>query len=191
MILISSALLVAYLTFYMFVVYPKKQYITKMMSKMTSMVLGMSSSTLIGLILGILLQGNFAKSTILAIIISFVFALLITRPFGHMASIEALCSSLMGGMMGAMLGEMLPSQDSHLMLFFIDTIYIVSMAYMLMLIKKEEIEQIKIPQKKSSPSFSFILSILIPVLIVGIFNFMAQEKQPIQNDEVNHEHMHH
>lgn len=191
MILISAALLVAYLTFYILVVYPKKQNITKMTSKMTGMILGMTSSTLIGLILGILLQGNFAKSTILAIIISFIFALIIARPFGHMASIEALCSSLMGGMMGAMVGEMLPSQDFHLMLFFLDTIYIVSMAYMMMLIKKEEFEQIKMPQKKASPSFSFILSIVIPVLIVGIFNFIDQEQQPMQNDEVNHDHMHH
>ncbi|MED3729594.1 hypothetical protein [Priestia filamentosa] len=191
MILISSALLVAYLTFYILVVYPKKQYITKMTSKMTSMVLGMTSSILIGLILGILLQGDFAKSTISAIIISFIFALFIAKPFGYMASTEALCSSLMGGMMGAMLGEMLPSQDLNLMLFFIDTIYIVSMAYTLMLIKKEESKQVKMPLKKSSPSFSFILSIIIPVLIVGIFNFIDQEQQPIQQDEMNHDHMHH
>jgi phosphoglycerol transferase MdoB-like AlkP superfamily enzyme len=191
MILISTALLVAYLTFYILVVYPKKQYIAKMTSKMICMTLGMTSSILIGLILGIILQGHFAKSTILAIIISFVFSLLIARPFGSMATTEALCSSLMGGMMGAMLGEMLPSQDFHLMLFFIDTIYIVSMAYMLMLIKKEEFEQMKIPQKKSSPSFSLVLSIIIPVLILGIFNFIDQEQQPIQHDEVRHDHIHH
>ncbi len=190
MILISS-LVVAYLTFYILVVYPKKQYITKMTSKMTGMILGMTSSTLIGLIMGILLQGNFAKSTILAIIISFVFALLIARPFGSMASTEALCSSLMGGMMGAMVGEMLPSQDINLMLFFIDTIFIVSMAYMLMVMKIEEIKQVKIPQKKSSPSFSFILSILIPILIVGVCNFIDQTPQQIQNEKVNQDHMHH
>ncbi|PMC37879.1 hypothetical protein CJ195_09735 [Bacillus sp. UMB0899] len=191
MILISSALLVAYLTFYILIVYPKKQNITKMTSKMTGMILGMTSSTLIGLIMGILMQGNFARATILAIIISFVFALLIARPFGHMASTEALCSSLMGGMMGAMLGEMLPSQDFSLTLFFFDTIYIVSMAYMLLLIKKEGFEQRKVPQKKTRPSFSFILSIIIPVLIVGVFNFIDQKAEPIQKDEVNHDHRHH
>lgn len=191
MMLISSALLVAYLTFYILIVYPKKQYITKMTSKMTGMILGMTSSTLIGLIMGILMQGNFARATIFAIIISFVFALLIARPFGHMASMEALCSSLMGGMMGAMLGEMLPSQDFHLTLFFFDTIFIVSMAYMLLLIKKEGFEQQKVPQKKTRPSFSFILSIIIPVLIIGVFNFIDQEPEPIQQDEVNHDHMHH
>jgi len=162
-----------------------------MTSKMTGMILGMTSSTLIGLILGILLQGNFAKSTVLAIIISFVYALLIARPFGSMATTDALCSSLMGGMMGAMVGEMLPSQDINLMLFFIDTIFIVSMAYMLMIIKKEEIAQIKMPPKKFSPSFSFVLSIIIPIFIVGVFNFIDQEPQQIQNEEVNHDHMHH
>ncbi|MFV2048325.1 hypothetical protein ACEWK1_13215 [Metabacillus sp. YM-086] len=191
MILISAALLVSYITFYILVVYPKKQYISKMTSKMISMTLGMTSSILIGLLIGILLQGNFAKSTILAIIISFIFALLIGKPFGNMASTEALCSSLMGGMMGAMLGEMLPSRDFHLMLFFIDSIYIVSMAYMLRVIKKEESDKMKEQHKKSIPSFSFALSIIIPILIVGIFNFMDQKTEQIQNDELDHDHMHH
>ncbi|MCM3651695.1 hypothetical protein M3184_07525 [Metabacillus litoralis] len=190
MLFINSILIFIYLAFYILIVYPKKQYIQSMLAKMICMTIGMTSSLLIGLMAGVVLQGNFAISTIVAIVISFVIAFLIGSPFGSMASMEALCSSLMGAMMGAMVGEMLPSEGVNVLLFFMDSIFIVSMAYVFILIKKEEQKSNTLAPKRN-PSFSVIFTIIIPILIIGAIHFIDNKGLQNQSEKIDHSQMHH
>jgi phosphoglycerol transferase MdoB-like AlkP superfamily enzyme len=190
MLIVSSILLLFYLAYYILYVYPKKQRIQAMMAKMMCMTLGMTSSLLIGVIVGVAFQGEFAFSTILSIFISFVIALVISSPFGVMASMEALCSSLMGGMMGAMTGEMLSGQDMKLLLFFMDSIFILSMAFVFLLIKREERKN-DVKSSKRNPSFSIIFTIIIPIVIIGAINLIDYTDQKSKDEEIDHSHMHH
>lgn len=191
MLLIMSALVVlVYTIYYGTKVYLNKQHVSLMMAKSITMAMGMVSSLMIGLFLGILLQGQLAVSTILSILISMLIAFFIGHPFGSLVVIEALSSSLMGSMMGAMLGEMLPTGYTSLLIISLDVIYLLIVSALIMLIRKEA-------TKKNSQIFgtyrpySFLLTIAIPILLIGMATFLdinhTESKHDMDND--NHHHM--
>ncbi|WKB35433.1 hypothetical protein QS257_18090 [Terrilactibacillus sp. S3-3] len=143
--MISSLLLfVAYLAYYVFTVYPKKQeqQTSKAMTTtgVLSMCLSMMSSVLIGTIIGVSIQ-NLAFATMIAFIISIPLAAVISSPFGSIITMEAVSSGIMGSMMGVMLGDMLDPNSVNLMLLFWDCVYIINAATIILFIKKREFVQ--------------------------------------------------
>jgi hypothetical protein len=178
--LISGCLLLIYLTFYFFQVYRRKSSADAMKANMISMVLGMANGLLIGLVLGFLLQGHLALSTIWAILISLIIGFVIGIPFGEIAAVEALCAGLMGGMMGAMLGEMLPSGDWKMMILFMNILYILSMSVMMQwLWNKGKVINLK-------QSYTFLLSAVIPILIVSSITFFDRSGLKDPKTQNNH-----
>lgn len=175
--IVSSCLVFIYLGFYCYQFYRKKESVDPRKSKMISMVLGMSNSVLVGLIIGILLQEKFALSTMLSIIVSLMVGFVIGKPFGGTAVAEAFCSGFMGGMMGAMLGVMLPAQDVNTMFLFMDFIYIISMSLMIILLKNKK------------PLSSFVLSAIIPIIILTSISLLGTENTVHQNNMQNHHEM--
>lgn len=154
---------------------------------MCSMILVMTTTLLIGLILGFILQGNFALSTIGSILVGFIAASIISGPFQSSVKLEALCSSVMGSMMGAMVGEMTVASDINILLLFMDSLFIVSMAYMMMMFKKDIVEKVGVG-KRRNPVISILFSSVLPIVILGIFNFWGTNISPTNSEQVDHHH---
>ncbi|WP_155837302.1 hypothetical protein [Aneurinibacillus terranovensis] len=158
-----------------------------MTGKSITMAMGMVSSLMVGLFSAILLQGQLAVSTVLAILISMLIAYFIGQPFGLLAVIEALAASLMGSMMGAMLGEMLPVNHTTLLIIPMDAIYLFSVSSIMMLIHKEIVKK----DVQAHRSYSFLVTIAIPILLIGMATFLdinhTENKQNMSSH--NHHHM--
>lgn len=183
--MISSLLLfVAYLAYYVLTVYPQKtegQAGNAMtITGVLSMCLSMMSSVLIGTIIGVGIQ-NLAFATMIAFIVSIPLAVIIGKPFGAIVTMEAASSGIMGSMMGVMLGDMLEPDSANLMLLFWDCVYIINAATMILLIKKKEFVQSS--KFFKNPFYSFALSILFPMLIIGTVHFIVD--YPKENGTAN------
>lgn len=187
---ISALMIVLYTIYYGTKVYPNKQSLRPMTGKSISMALGMVSSLAIGLFIAIPLQGQLAVATVLAITVSTLVACFIGKPFGLLAVIEALAATLMGSMMGAMLGEMLPTNNVKLMIISMDAIYLFSISSVMMLINKE-IAKNDFQTPGTRQSFSFLLTLAIPFLLIGMATLLdtnhMNDKKSI--GEHNHHHM--
>lgn len=185
MIIISSLLFIAYLTIYAGLIYSNKQHLHLINGKMCSMVLVMTSTLLAGLMIGFLLQGSFALATMGSIVVGFAIATVISAPFSSSVKIEALCSSVMGAMMGAMAGEMTAGSDINLFLLFMDSLYMISMAYMLTMFKNKMVEEGGRGQRRN-PALSLMVSAILPVVLIGMVNFLGTSESPDNDGQMNH-----
>ncbi|WP_041580707.1 hypothetical protein [Bacillus sp. 1NLA3E] len=188
--LISSILVVIYLLVYIRNVYLQKGNVNPMTGKMISMGLGMMNGLVIGVLAGVFLQSQLALSTVSAVMISLIIAIVIGYPFGIHGMIEAACSSAMGGMMGAMLGEMLRTDEISLMLLFMDFIYVISMAIVLLALHKKNRNETVVPFGKKQ-STSLIFSIIIPILVAASVNLVDLNAHPAKQSEEVQQHQHH
>jgi hypothetical protein len=188
LLIISSLIVILYTFIYGVIVYQNKRFINPGTGKCISMTIGMISSLTIGLFFAILLQGRLAESTVLAILLCSLLTFFISRPFGSLVVIEALASGLMGSMMGAMLGEMLPENQIFIMILAMDVIYFFFVFSINMVINKEKVQhKLEIPRTRSANPF--LITLLIPLLLVGVAAFFNGNHSESKSEMNSHQHM--
>lgn len=188
LLIISSLIVILYTFIYGIIAYQNKKLINPGTGKCISMTLGMVSSLTIGLFFAISLQGKLAESTVLSILLCSLLTFFISRPFGSLVVIEALASGLMGSMMGAMLGEMLPENQIFIMIIAMDVIYFLFIFSIIMVINKEKMQnKVEIPRTRSTNSV--LITLLIPLLFVGVAAFLNGNHSESKSDMNSHQHM--
>lgn len=138
---VSLLMVLGYSIYFFLSLRSKDHEVTSSLAKCIPMILGMTSSTVIGLVMGYGMPQMLAVSTILSIVISAGIAILLGAGFGISGVIEAQASSLMGAMMGAMLGAMLSAGEIALMVMAMDVMYLVSISSMMLLMAKGSIKK--------------------------------------------------
>lgn len=163
----------------------------KSISKCIPMILSMTSSIVIGLLIGIWLPQMLAVSTILSILSSGIVAFLIGSRFGLTGIMEAQGSSLMGAMMGAMLGVMLPANEVVVMIVAADFIYIVSMYLVMLMLTRDSVEKKKVVFTSKPASFYLMFFISISIVGgIGILQTGILEQPEVIENHMNHTHTH-
>lgn len=188
LLIISSLIVILYTFIYGVIVYQNKRHINPGTGKCISMALGMVSSLTIGLFFAIALQGKLAESTVLAILLCSLLTFFISRPFGSLVVIEALASGLMGSMMGPMLGEMLPENQIFIMILAMDVIYFLFVFSIIMVINKEKIQN-KAENSPTHRTNSFLITLLVPLLLVGVVAFLNGNHPESKSEMNRHQHM--
>lgn len=188
LLIISSALIVAYTILFSRYTASKKQLVSASTGKCISMSVGMVSSTMIGLMLSMLIPGELAYTTILSIIISSVCSYFTGKHFGINGMIETLSASFMGAMMGAMLGDMTPANRQTFIIVAMDIIYLLSILSLLFTINKEAVKQDELQKTKLTPIF---VSMILSISVLGIAVILeANAKAADDVPEMNHQHQH-
>lgn len=189
MLLVISSIIVILYTFVCgIIVNQNNRHINSGTGKCISMALGMVSSLTIGLFFAIMLQGKLAESTVLAILLCSFLTFFISRPFGSLVVIEALASSLMGSMMGAMLGEMLPENQIFIMTIAMDVIFFLFIFSIIMVINKEKIQN-KAEISHTHRAKPFLITLIVPLLLVGVAAFLNGSHSEMNRDMNSHQHM--
>jgi hypothetical protein len=167
MLLFISIFLVIMSTSYTLWFLHVNQKLSPMAGKMMSMSLGMLSSLILGISIGIVFKQDLTLATILSSIISLLLGYFIGKHISPLAMIEGMISGLMGGMMGGMLGVMLPNQNYYMMLSFFDVVYIILTIVLFKVINQElEIENKEINKRLSHKSTIMGVILLLTVLVV-------------------------
>ncbi|WP_312097577.1 hypothetical protein [Niallia sp.] len=155
----------------------------QMTVKCLPMLYGMSSSVAIGVLFGTIMPTELGMATILSIIVSFSFVLLIFLKCPIVAMIEAGASSFMGALMGAMLGVMLKEGEAVLMIIMVDAIFLLSSFIIYYIVKKY------LPSKRR---FTFNLLIVSATLslgiifLIGISYMLNSDELPIETKNSHH-----
>ncbi|WP_191567210.1 hypothetical protein [Metabacillus idriensis] len=188
---ISTLLVLIYTSVCLLKVYLNRKTLVNMTGMMAVMIIGMASSTALGLIAGIVFKGDLTLSTITAMSFALIIGFLAGKPISLLAMAEGIAAGIMGGMMGAMLGEMLPLNNFNLMLVFIDILFIISALFISHFInselKKDQENSVSYPL-----SYPWIITSILSAII--IFTFAHLETKSVESnnqvDEIQ-EHHHH
>ncbi|MFD2215488.1 hypothetical protein [Metabacillus endolithicus] len=189
--LISLFILIAYSLYFYIRYHSLGDKQIKSLGKCVPMILGMTSSIVIGLLIGVWLPEMLALSTILSILFSAIIAYLIGSRFGLNGVLEAQGSSLMGAMMGAMLGVMLSANEISLMIIAVDFIYLVSMFFVMIMLTKDSVEKKQLSFKSMPATFYLIFIICLSIIGgMGILQTGAFDSPEGIENQVNHSHTH-
>ncbi|MEI7026163.1 hypothetical protein [Paenibacillus sp. y28] len=107
-----------------------KDRLAGMAAMVGPMILGMLPSATLGVAVGVLLPHDLTPPTMLAVLFGLAAGFASGRPFGLAAVLEGMSAGVMGGMMGPMLGVMLGA-TAHLLLLFMDLVYLFMMLVLL------------------------------------------------------------
>lgn len=188
LLIISSIMIIAYTVYFCIHTAAKKQYVSSTSGKCISMLLGMVSSTMIGLIIALLFPGELAYTTVLSIVVSCFVAYFVGKLFGLSGIIEAIAASFMGAMMGAMLGEMVPQNHEAFMMIAMDIIYLASVISMMLMVNKEAVKEKRIKVTQVAPLLLSLVLSLSVIGIVAILEVNVHDKQT--NPEISQGHHH-
>ncbi|MGG0288825.1 hypothetical protein ABEY41_27885 [Peribacillus butanolivorans] len=188
LLMISTLLVLIYTSACLLKVYRNRKILVNMTGMMVAMIMGMASSTAIGLISGVIFKGDLTLSTIVAMSFSIIVGILVGKPIGLLAMVEGIAAGIMGGMMGAMLGEMLPLNNFNLMLVFIDILFIISAMFIIHFInvelKKNQENLVSYPR-----SFPWIvISILSAIIIFTCAHLDTKSVDSYNQVDETHEH---
>ncbi len=163
LLLISSLMVIVYFLLFYMVGRKKREFVHQTTSKCIGMAYGMISGTTIGMLIAFYIPRDLAISTVIAIVVSTLFAFGIGQQFGIGGIIEAVGSSFMGAMMGAMLAEMIPATRQTFIIVSMDLIYIFVVLGLLALMNYEE--------KKVKKTLSQLK--IVPFLILFLITFSS------------------
>lgn len=131
-----------------------KSNVSTMTGMTITMVHAMSSSLLVGTLLGIELTGSFFLSTALSILLGLLIGLMSGITFGLLAVADGMLSGVMGGMMGAMTGIMTEPKFSHTLIQLLFLIYFIACLIVFLLNKSSNASFRKI-------YWAFLLTVLL------------------------------
>ncbi|WP_067727612.1 hypothetical protein [Oceanobacillus damuensis] len=134
LLIIGTVIILVYTIICLIKVYRNREQLKNMTGMAIAMILGMVSSTAIGLILGIMFKGDLTASTITAMNFALIVGILVGKPISLLAMGEGVAGGVMGGMMGAMIGDMIPSNSYSFMLVYIVIFSIVSYLFIIHLV---------------------------------------------------------
>lgn len=138
-----------------------------------TMVHAMSSSLLIGTLLGIELSNSFFLSTALSILIGLFIGFMSGISFGLLAIADGILSGVMGGMMGAMTGIMTEAKFSHTLIQLLFLIYFIACFIIYFLNKTNNVNFRRI-------YFAFLLAVL---LTFTNFSFGSQQSKEASSEQ--------
>ncbi|UOF91278.1 hypothetical protein LSG31_03195 [Fodinisporobacter ferrooxydans] len=137
---------------------------TCMVGMMTAMTFGMLSSLSFGIILGAA-NHDITRSSVFAVVLGVLVGFTTGQPVSLMAAIDGITAGVMGGLMGGMLGSMIHSQNA--MMWFVDGIFALIMALLLVMIRQETSPRTKANRNSSTKSFPVFLY-QIGIFVIGL-----------------------
>lgn len=163
----------------------RKQLKESHLSSCLAMFVAMTKSTLIGMIVAIWIP-DMVFSTIIAMLLSFLFVTMLTYQLSAKVFIESLSALFMGSMMGTMLSLMTTKFELVSILFF-TVIYILSIITAAGLWNKEKYQTFiaAIPFK-----IVIVSAIAVVLLVVSTFIDSTSLNEIETENDINHEHHH-
>lgn len=156
----------------------------QMTAKCLPMLYGMSSSVAIGVLFGTIMPNELGMATILSIIVSFSFILLLFLKSPMVAMIEAGAASFMGALMGAMLGVMLKEGEAALIIIMVDAIFLLSSFLIYHIVKKYQSSKRRFTSNLLIVSATLSLGL---ILLTGFSYMLKNDELPIETNDHHHQ----
>lgn len=179
--ILSIVMVVLFTAFIVLKTYKRKEKLTGMPGMMIAMTIGMMSSLVLGVQLGIVFPRDLTVPSIAAILFGLGAGYFTGKPISILAALDGMLAGIMGGMMGAMLGVMIG--PSYIMMIFVDILFIFVLSVALQLSNQETDTSGK--TNKSGIGMPFIGGILTVVFgIIAVGATLFYQYQPIDTSAI-------
>ncbi|MFB8376087.1 cupredoxin domain-containing protein [Paenibacillus taichungensis] len=183
--ILSIVMVVLFTAFIVLKTYKRKEKLTGMPGMMIAMTIGMMSSLVLGVQLGIVFPRDLTVPSIAAILFGLGAGYFTGKPISILAALDGLLAGIMGGMMGAMLGVMIG--PSYIMMIFVDILFIFILSVALQLSNQETDTSDK--TNKSGIGIPFIggiLTVAFGIIAVGatlFYQYQPNDTLAIKSQE--------
>lgn len=183
--ILSIVMVVLFTAFIVLKTYQRKEELTGMPGMMIAMTIGMMSSLVLGVQLGIVFPRDLTVPSIAAILFGLGAGYFTGKPISKLATLDGMLAGIMGGMMGAMLGVMIG--PSYIMMIFVDILFIFILSVALQLSNQDTGTSDK--TNKSGIGIPFIggiLTVAFGIVAVGatlFYQFQPNDTSAIKSQE--------
>ncbi|WP_433921235.1 cupredoxin domain-containing protein [Paenibacillus taichungensis] len=183
--ILSIVMVVLFTAFIVLKTYKRKEKLTGMPGMMIAMTIGMMSSLVLGVQLGIVFPRDLTVPSIAAILFGLGAGYFTGKPISILATLDGMLAGIMGGMMGAMLGVMIG--PSYLMMIFVDILFIFIMSVALQLSNQETDTSDKTNKSGiGMPFIGGILTVAFGIIAVGatlFYQYQPNDTSAIKSQE--------
>ncbi|SLJ89005.1 MULTISPECIES: cupredoxin domain-containing protein [unclassified Paenibacillus] len=183
--ILSIVMVVLFTAFIVLKTYKRKEKLTGMPGMMIAMTIGMMSSLVLGVQLGIVFPRDLTVPSIAAILFGLGAGYFTGKPISILATLDGMLAGIMGGMMGAMLGVMIG--PSYIMMIFVDILFIFILSVALQLSNQETDTSAKTNKSGIGvPFIGGILTVAFGIVAVGatlFYQFQPNDTSAIKLQE--------
>lgn len=183
--ILSIVMVVLFTAFIVLKTYKRKEKLTGMPGMMIAMTIGMMSSLVLGVQLGIVFPRDLTVPSIAAILFGLGAGYFTGKPISILATLDGMLAGIMGGMMGAMLGVMIG--PSYIMMIFVDILFIFILSVALQLSNQDTDTSVKTNKIGIGvPFIGGILTVAFGIVAVGatlFYQFQPNDTSAIKSQE--------
>ncbi|WP_405152684.1 cupredoxin domain-containing protein [Paenibacillus sp. FSL K6-0108] len=187
--ILSIVMVVLFTAFIVLKTYKRKEKLTGMPGMMIAMTIGMMSSLVLGVQLGIVFPRDLTVPSIAAILFGLGAGYFTGKPISILASLDGMLAGIMGGMMGAMLGVMIG--PSYIMMIFVDILFIFIFSVAFQLSNQEANTSDKTNKNGiGMPFIGGILTVAFGIVAVGatlFYQFQPNDTSAIKSQDSQRE----
>lgn len=187
--ILSIIMVVLFTAFIVLKTYKRKEKLTGMPGMMIAMTIGMMSSLVLGVQLGIVFPRDLTVPSIAAILFGLGAGYFTGKPISILAALDGMLAGIMGGMMGAMLGVMIG--PSYIMMIFVDILFIFVLSVALQLSNQETDTSGKTNKSGiGMPFIGGILTVVFGIIAVGatlFYQYQPNDTTAIKSQESQRE----
>lgn len=187
--ILSIVMVVLFTAFIVLKTYKRKEKLTGMPGMMIAMTIGMMSSLVLGVQLGIVFPRDLTVPSIAAILFGLGAGYFTGKPISILATLDGMLAGIMGGMMGAMLGAMVG--PSYIIMIFVDILFVFILSVALQLVNQETDTNDKTNKSGIGiPFIAGILTVAFGVVAIGatlFYQYQTNETAAIKPQETKSE----